>query len=211
VGRRPSADSSLITELAVVYYAAVRFIMNILRTGVRPDSDGVINEPGSACFQETLLLLKDLRRLQSNHPRNLINDCQSLIKRSVKIIATIATFVVFLVLVGCSGKRADSLLGTWQTDLIPSEWGTNRITVTYFEDGRIAGTNDFPGEGALAWQGTYRVRDSVIERTIDGRTDEIVYRLEGDTMHQTFGVEGYTFRRNITEPDGAGNSHRAGQ
>jgi hypothetical protein len=40
-----------------------------------------INESGSACFQETLLLLKDLRRLQRNHPRNLINDCQSLIKR----------------------------------------------------------------------------------------------------------------------------------
>ena len=41
-----------------------------------------INEPGSACFQEAFLLLKDLRRPQGSTPKNVINHWQSLIKRS---------------------------------------------------------------------------------------------------------------------------------
>ena len=64
-----------------VYYTAVRFIMNILRTGGRPSSDGVINEPGRACFQRLSLPPKDLRRPQGSNPLKVINDCQSLIKR----------------------------------------------------------------------------------------------------------------------------------
>jgi len=55
--------------------------MNSLRNEGWSGLEGVIDEPGNACFQEAFLLLKDLRRLQRNHLRNLINDCQSLIKR----------------------------------------------------------------------------------------------------------------------------------
>jgi hypothetical protein len=40
---------------------------------------------------------------------------------------------------------------------------------------------------------------------MDGRIQEIVYRLEGDTMHQKFGDEDYTFRRIITEQHGPAN------
>jgi hypothetical protein len=55
--------------------------MNILRTGVRPDSDGVINEPGSAFFERLSLLPKDLHRIQGNTSLKVISDCQSLNKR----------------------------------------------------------------------------------------------------------------------------------
>lgn len=100
---------------------------------------------------------------------------------------------------GCSDNRTDALLGTWQTGIIPSEWGSNRITATYFADGRVVGTNDFVDGGALSWDGTYRVRGSVIQRTIQGDTQEIVYRIGGDTMHQKIGDEDYMFTRIITE------------
>mgnify|MGYP000859477478 CR=1 FL=1 len=53
--------------------------MNILRTGVGPGSDGVINEPGNDRSQEAPLLPKDLHRPQGSDPPNVINDCQSLI------------------------------------------------------------------------------------------------------------------------------------
>jgi hypothetical protein len=55
--------------------------MNILRTGGRSDRDGVINEPGSARFPESLLPPKDLHRPRGSNPSKVINDCQSLIKR----------------------------------------------------------------------------------------------------------------------------------
>jgi hypothetical protein len=55
--------------------------MNISRTGGRSGWDGVINKPESACFQEQWLTPKDWHRTKGNHPRNLINDCQSMIKR----------------------------------------------------------------------------------------------------------------------------------
>ena len=67
---------------AVVYYAAVRFIMNSVRTGGRAGSESVINEPGKACFPGASLPQMDLRRPRGNQPRNLISDWQSLIKRS---------------------------------------------------------------------------------------------------------------------------------
>jgi hypothetical protein len=41
----------------------------------------------------------------------------------VKSIATISIIVWVLVVVGCSGNQADALLGTWQTEILPSEWG----------------------------------------------------------------------------------------
>jgi len=63
--------------------------------------------------------------------------------RSVKTISTIAVVISVLVFIGCSEKQADRLLGTWQSQLIPSEWGSNRITMTFFADGRTAGTNAF--------------------------------------------------------------------
>jgi hypothetical protein len=75
---------SLINEPLVVYYAAVRFIMNSLRTEGRSGSGVVINEPGRACFQASRLPLKDLHRPQGSNPLKVINDCQSLIKRSAK-------------------------------------------------------------------------------------------------------------------------------
>ena len=40
---------------------------------------------------------------------------------------------------------------------------------------------------------------------MDGRTQEIVYRIQGDTMRQKIGDEDYTFRRMITEPFGPAN------
>jgi hypothetical protein len=131
--------------------------------------------------------------------------------RSVKTLATIIVLVSLLAFSGCSDRHSDSLVGTWQTELIPSEWGSNRITMTFFADGHLVGTNDFRGEGALSWQGTYSVQGHLIKRTIDGRTQEVEYRIDGDTMHQKIGDEDYVFTRTITEPDGAGNSHRAGQ
>jgi hypothetical protein len=125
---------------------------------------------------------------------------------SVKTVTTIASVVSLLVLGGCSANDADRLLGTWQTQVIPSEWGSNRITMTFFADGRITGTNDLPGhEGALGWQGTYRVKGNVITRTILGRTQEISFRIDGDRMHQKLGDEDYTFTRIITEPNGPAN------
>ena len=42
----------------------------------------MINEPGNACFREPWLSSKDCRRSQGIHPLKVINDCQSLIKRS---------------------------------------------------------------------------------------------------------------------------------
>jgi hypothetical protein len=128
----------------------------------------------------------------------------TLLLRSVKTIATIAAVISLLVLGGCSANDAERLLGTWQTQVIPSEWGSNRLTMTFFADGRITGTNDLPGhEGVLGWQGTYRVKGSTITRTILGRTQEIAFRIEGNTMRQKMGDEDYTFTRVITEPSGA--------
>jgi hypothetical protein len=57
--------------------------MNSLRAGSRSGSDGVIYEPGSARFQELSLSPKSLRRNQEGNPLKVINDWQSLIKRSV--------------------------------------------------------------------------------------------------------------------------------
>ena len=52
--------------------------MNVLRTGGRAGSAGVITEPGYACFQNLWLTLKHLRRIQGNHSHKLISDSQSL-------------------------------------------------------------------------------------------------------------------------------------
>jgi hypothetical protein len=52
--------------------------MNTLRTGARQGSDGVINEPENARFQQDSLLPNDLRRPQGNHPPKWISDWQSL-------------------------------------------------------------------------------------------------------------------------------------
>ena len=107
---------------------------------------------------------------------------------------------LLLVCCGCSSKQEVGLLGTWQTGVIPSEWGSNRITETYFPDGRVIGTNDFVGGKPLGWEGTYSVRGAVIQRTIQGATQEIAYRIEGNTMRQKMRDEDYTFTRVITEP-----------
>jgi hypothetical protein len=125
--------------------------------------------------------------------------------RSVKTIATIVVLFSVLLLSGCFSEQPNRLIGTWQTELIPSEWGSNQITVSYFSDGRVAGTNDFPGEGALNWEGTFRRRGDVIERTMEGHTQEFLFRIEGDTMYQKMGDEDYTFRRVFTEPSGPAN------
>jgi len=55
--------------------------MNGLRRGRCSDRAAVINEPGSFRFQGAVLPAKDLRRSSQDHPLNLINDWQSLIKR----------------------------------------------------------------------------------------------------------------------------------
>ena len=129
----------------------------------------------------------------------------------MKAATAISLLASVLALSGCSDRHTGSLVGTWQTEVIPSEWGSNRITMTFFADGRVVGTNDFPGEGVLSWQGTYDAHGNLIKRTIEGRTQEIEYRIDGDTMYQKIGDEDYIFTRTITEPDGAGNSRRAGQ
>jgi hypothetical protein len=118
----------------------------------------------------------------------------------VKAISTIAVVISVLVFSGCSDKQADRLLGTWQSQLIPSEWGSNRITMTFFADGRTAGTNAFLEGTELAWHGSYRVQGSLIHRTIEGRIQEIRFRIDGDSMHMTIGSEDYTFTQVITEP-----------
>lgn len=124
----------------------------------------------------------------------------------MKSLVTVSVLISALVFSGCSVKHSDALLGTWQTGAILSEWGSNRITVTYRADGRVVGTNDFISGGALGWEGTYRVRGSVIQRTVKGRTEEITYNIEGDTMHQKIGDEDYTFTRMNTELGGAANA-----
>jgi uncharacterized protein (TIGR03066 family) len=123
----------------------------------------------------------------------------------MKTIYPIAVLISALVFSGCTDRQADRLLGTWQTQLIPSEWGSNRITMTFLADGRMAGTNAFLEGEALAWHGTYRVQGNVIHRTIETRTQEIGFRISGDSMHMTIGNEDYTFRQVMTEPDGASN------
>jgi len=125
--------------------------------------------------------------------------------RSVKTITTIAAVVSLVILGGCSTKDTDRLLGTWQSEVIPSEWGSNRITMTFYADGRITGSNDFPAQGVLGWRGTYRVQGTVIHRAIEGRTQEIAFRIDGDRLQQKIGDEDYTFTRMITEPDGPAN------
>jgi hypothetical protein len=52
--------------------------MNKLRTGARQGSDGAINEPENARFQDGSLLQKALSRPQANHTPKLISDWQSL-------------------------------------------------------------------------------------------------------------------------------------
>ena len=71
-----------IHEPAVVYWATVRFKMNTLRTGGWSDFDGLIYEPETARSQYLSLLARDLRRISSDHLRNLIYGCQSYIKSS---------------------------------------------------------------------------------------------------------------------------------
>ena len=128
------------------------------------------------------------------------------LSRSVKTILSILAGVALVSASGCRGNQAAALVGTWRTGLIPSEWGTNRISVTYLQDGRVFGTNDF-GEGrTIRWAGTYRVQGQTIERTIQGRTEEILYRIAGNRMHQKFENEHYTLTRVITQPGAAGNS-----
>jgi hypothetical protein len=77
--------------------------------------------------------------------------------------------------------------------------------VTYCADGRFFGTIECETGEALACDGTYRVQDGAMQRTIKGRTDEIAFCIDGDTMHATFRDEDYTFKRMSTEPDGAAN------
>src|SRR2546428_13019820 len=92
---------------------------------------------------------------------------------SVKIVLSILISTVVLLVCSCSDRDSSKLLGTWQTDVIQSEWGSNRVTVTYFKDGRIVGTNDFVDDDAIGWSGTYRVRNGIIDRTIAGDTSQV--------------------------------------
>ena len=100
-----------------------------------------------------------------------------------------------LVFSGCSGTRSDALLGAWQTGVIPCEWGSNQITVQFLADGRVVGTNDFVSGGPLSWEGTYRVRGNVIQRTIKGDMQEIAYWIEGDRLRMQIDHEDYRFIR----------------
>jgi hypothetical protein len=79
--------------------------MNTLRTGVRPGSDGVLNEPGNASFQRLLLPPKDFRPISGDHPRNLIYDWQSYINRLGLMKSPWVFFVAvsgFVLLLGCA-------------------------------------------------------------------------------------------------------------
>jgi hypothetical protein len=125
--------------------------------------------------------------------------CSAITAAAISIIAGALHFS------GCSGGQSDKIVGTWQTGFIPSEWGSNRITVTYYADGRVFGTNDFVSGGSLSWQGIYRVRGGIMQRTINGSTETIGYRITGDTMYQTLGDEDYIFSRVSTKSDGATN------
>jgi hypothetical protein len=124
---------------------------------------------------------------------------------SVRTLTSVSLSVITLVLGGCSGQNHTALVGSWQTDVILSEWGSNRITVTYYADGRFSQSNDFVGGGVLGGQGTYQVRGGTIVRTLQGATQEIAFAIAGNTMRQKVGNEDYTLTRIITEPDGAAN------
>ena len=141
------------------------------------------------------------RQFQIEDQRRGVTD----LKCSVKSISTIAAIVSMLVFSGCSGTRSDALLGAWQTGVIPCEWGSNQITVQFLADGRVVGTNDFVSGGPLSWEGTYRVRGNVIQRTIKGDMQEIAYWIEGDRLRMQIDHEDYRFIRLTTEPGGAAN------
>ena len=125
----------------------------------------------------------------------------------MKLLTSIFLLVAVFLCSCRSPDRDPQLLGTWETGIIPSEWGPSKITVTYFPDGRIFGTNQFvEAHSNLGWTGDYFVHDQTLIRTINGRSEEISYRISGDTMKQTFGNETYVFKRKITEQTRAVNA-----
>jgi hypothetical protein len=124
---------------------------------------------------------------------------------SVKTLACITLSVITLIWSGCSGKERSPLVGTWQTDVLDSEWGSNRQTVTYFPDGRCSQSAAFVGAGVLRNQGTYQIRGGTIVRTLHGTTSEIPFTISGNTLHQKFADNTFTFRRIVPEPGTAPN------
>ena len=102
---------------------------------------------------------------------------------------------VALALSACGAQHDQRVIGAWQTPIIPSEWGSNRMTVIYSGDGLFTGRCDFVKSGAIEVHGTYQIRRGVIERSIEGRKEQIHYRVRGDTMYHRIGSEDYTFER----------------
>jgi hypothetical protein len=123
-------------------------------------------------------------------------------QRSVNASAFLAFSLAWLVVTGCSRSGSKELVGTWRTDVIESEWGSNRITVCYRPNGHFWQSNDFSGGGMLGRQGTYHVRGKTLVRTLQGstRTEEIAFSVSGNKMHQNLGAEEYNFTRVGTEP-----------
>jgi len=97
----------------------------------------------------------------------------------------------------------ETILGTWKSDPVDGEWGESSIVMTFTDDGRFIGSVDFTDSGSIPLVGTYKLGDGTLHRTIEGKTDEIEYHIDGATMHQSIGDENYTFKRQA-EQDAAG-------
>jgi len=110
--------------------------MNDLRTGRWSGSDTAIDNPESAWLQERSRPVKDLQRISPNHPRNRINDCQSLNKRRRQITPQTNTRMktnqktfqaaiigALLLLSGCATSRHST--GAWEYRVIQG-WTSQR-------------------------------------------------------------------------------------
>lgn len=73
--------------------------------------------------------------------------------------------------------------------------GESYIITTYFADGRATGSVHFTEGEVIDWEGDYTVAGDMIQRTIEGRTEPIRFRVESDTMFHEIGKEDYTFKR----------------
>ena len=99
-------------------------------------------------------------------------------------------------------QPSNGIVGTWQTGLLDGEWGESRISTTYYADGSFDGLVDFTDSGELPFKGAYTIKGDIMERTIEGDTQEIIYCIEGDTLFKKIGDEDYVFKRLTEQDDG---------
>jgi hypothetical protein len=131
--------------------------------------------------------------------------------RSPKKNMRIQLLFLLAVLSSCQEKNArisvadepappESIVGTWESGLIDGEWGESSIVMTFDNEGNVKGSVNFTDSDAIPWQGTYTLDNGILFRTIEGKTEEIAYSIDGASMHQTIGEEQYTFKKKANKP-----------